>query len=136
MSKWIIVSDNHTESGVLYQIYEMHPDADVYLHLGDSEFAYDDTELSLFNRVKGNCDFYPEFENEAVAKCNDVYAFYTHGHLYQYINGVHVINPGSISQSRSSMEETYAEVLIDDQTLHGTVNFKNRHHETICHTTF
>ncbi|HCY5333900.1 TPA: YfcE family phosphodiesterase, partial [Staphylococcus aureus] len=22
MSKWIIVSDNHTESGVLYQIYE------------------------------------------------------------------------------------------------------------------
>ncbi len=36
MSKWIIVSDNHTESGVLYQIYEMHPDADVYLHLGDS----------------------------------------------------------------------------------------------------
>lgn len=83
MSKWIIVSDNHTESGVLYQIYEMHPDADVYLHLGDSEFAYDDTELSLFNRVKGNCDFYPEFENEAVAKCNGVKAFYTHGHLYQ-----------------------------------------------------
>ena len=29
-----------------------YPDADVYLHLGDSEFAYDDTELSLFNRVK------------------------------------------------------------------------------------
>ena len=24
--------------------------------------------------------------------------------------------PGSISQSRSSMEETYAEVIIDDQT--------------------
>ena len=40
------------------------------------------------------------------------------------INGVHVINPGSISQSRSSMEETYAEVIIDDQTLHGTINFK------------
>ncbi|HII1633424.1 TPA: metallophosphoesterase family protein [Staphylococcus aureus] len=138
MSKWIIVSDNHTESGVLYQIYEMHPDADVYLHLGDSEFAYDDTELSLFNRVKGNCDFYPEFENEAVAKYNDVKAFYGHTHVakYEYINGVHVINPGSISQSRSSMEETYAEVIIDDQTLHGTINFKNRHHETISHTTF
>ena len=91
MSKWIIVSDNHTESGVLYQIYEMHPDADVYLHLGDSEFAYDDTELSLFNRVKGNCDFYPEFENEAVAKCNDVYAFYTHGHLYQVNRTRHLL---------------------------------------------
>ena len=34
------------------------------------------------------------------------------------------------------MEESYAEVLIDDQTLQGTVNFKNRQHETISHTTF
>ncbi|UPS50851.1 YfcE family phosphodiesterase, partial [Staphylococcus aureus] len=24
MSKWIVVSDNHTESGILYQIYEAH----------------------------------------------------------------------------------------------------------------
>ncbi|SPZ98601.1 phosphoesterase family protein [Staphylococcus aureus] len=55
------------------------------------------------------------------------FAFYGHTHVakYEYINGVHVINPGSISQSRSSMEESYAEVLIDDQTLQGTVNFKN-----------
>ena len=36
MSKWIVVSDNHTESGILYQIYE-GTDADMYLHLGDSE---------------------------------------------------------------------------------------------------
>ncbi|MDN8991403.1 hypothetical protein Q0P26_13615, partial [Staphylococcus aureus] len=55
---------------------------------------------------------------------------------YEYINVVHFINPGSISQSRSSMEETYAEVIIYDQTLHGTINFKNRHHESISHTTF
>lgn len=55
-----------------------------------------------------------------------LFAFYGHTHVakYEYINGVHVINPGSISQSRSSMEETYAEVIIDDQTLHGTINFK------------
>ena len=91
MSKWIVVSDNHTESGILYQIYEAHPDADMYLHLGDSEFEYDDTELSLFRRVKGNCDFYPEFENEAVAKCNDVKAFYTHGHLYQVNRTRHLL---------------------------------------------
>ncbi|MBE5663216.1 metallophosphoesterase [Staphylococcus sp. SS60] len=167
MSKWIVVSDNHTESGILYQIYEKHSDADVFLHLGDSEFEYNDTELSLFHRVKGNCDFYPEFENEAVIKCNDVKVFYTHGHLYQvnrtrallaekahelgclfafyghthvakyeFINGVHVINPGSISQSRSSMEETYAEIIVDDETKHGLINFKNRQHETVSHTTF
>lgn len=54
MSKWIIVSDNHTEAGILYQIIAWHQDYDVALHLGDSEFEYHDTELSLFQRVKGN----------------------------------------------------------------------------------
>ena len=40
MSKWLIVSDNHTESGILYQLYDYHKDADICLHLGDSEFKY------------------------------------------------------------------------------------------------
>lgn len=30
MSKWIVVSDNHTESGILFQIYEANSDADVF----------------------------------------------------------------------------------------------------------
>ena len=33
MSKWIILSDNHKETGILYHIYELHKDADK-LHLG------------------------------------------------------------------------------------------------------
>lgn len=82
MTKWLIVSDNHTESGILYHLYDYHKDADVYLHLGDSEFEYNDTELSLYQRVKGNCDFYPEFPNEEIVEKNGVKAFYTHGHLY------------------------------------------------------
>lgn len=64
MTKWIIVSDNHTEQGVLFDVINHHEDADVALHLGDSEFAYDDSELSHFHRVKGNTDFSPEFPNE------------------------------------------------------------------------
>lgn len=52
MSKWIIVSDNHNEAGILYEVFEAHKDADVFLHLGDSQFQYDDTELSLYHRVK------------------------------------------------------------------------------------
>ena len=47
--------------------------------------------LAYFCRVKGNCDFYPEFENEAVAKCNDVKAFYTYGHLYQVNRTRHLL---------------------------------------------
>ena len=82
MTKWLIVSDNHTESGILYHLYEVHKDADVLLHLGDSEFEYNDTELSLYRRVKGNCDFYPEFPNEEEVEIKGIKAIYTHGHLY------------------------------------------------------
>lgn len=162
MTKWLIVSDNHTEAGILYHLYEQHKDADVLLHLGDSEFEYNDTELSLYSRVKGNCDFYPEFPNEEVTEIKGVKAFYTHGHLYQVnqtcmrlaekaqslgcqlafyghthvakyenLGDVHVINPGSISQSRSSVEETFAELLIDDDSKHATLNFRNRDNSII-----
>ena len=41
----------------------------------DSEFSYNDTELSLYQRVKGNCDFYPEFLEEAITEENGVRAF-------------------------------------------------------------
>ena len=30
MSKWIILSDNHKETGILYHIYELHKDADKF----------------------------------------------------------------------------------------------------------
>lgn len=40
-----------------------------------------------------------------------------------------MINPGSISQSRSMMEETYAELLVDSQNV--TLNFRNRNHDII-----
>ncbi|MBA8775967.1 metallophosphoesterase [Staphylococcus coagulans] len=160
MKKLIVASDNHSESGILYQIYEEHQDADAFYHLGDSEFAYQDTELSLYHRVKGNMDFYPEFPESQADNFEEANVFYTHGHLfgvnrsrvelayvaaqhqatiafyghthvarYEKINDVHVINPGSISQSRSDVEETYAEVIIDGKD--SEVRFRNRDHKII-----
>ena len=43
MAKWIIVSDNHTEKGILFDVINQYDDVDVALHLGDSEFTYDDS---------------------------------------------------------------------------------------------
>ncbi|GGI41557.1 YfcE family phosphodiesterase [Mammaliicoccus stepanovicii] len=80
--KWIIVSDNHGEQGILHEIYSKNNDADLFLHLGDSEFDYHDTELSLYNRVKGNCDFDPEFPIEEAGEVEHIKYFYTHGHRY------------------------------------------------------
>lgn len=160
MKKWILVSDNHSETEILYDIYHQHEDADAFFHLGDSEFKYHDTELSLYQRVKGNMDFYPEFPETQIATSDGDRIFFTHGHLfgvngsrltlaqqasqngarfafyghthvarYEYINGVHVINPGSISQSRSNIEETYAEIIEDNRTYQ--LNFRNRQHQVI-----
>lgn len=162
MTKWILISDNHTEQGILYDVLQHHKDVDVAIHLGDSEFSYDDTELSQFYRVKGNTDFYPEFPNEEVVQANGVRAFCTHGHLYsvnrsrmqlaeqakahecqfafyghthvakhETIGGVHVVNPGSISQSRSSIEESYVELIIDETIGQAELKLRNRKHEII-----
>ncbi|ANZ33638.1 YfcE family phosphodiesterase [Staphylococcus carnosus] len=162
MNRWLILSDNHTEPGILFEIFNHYDEVDVAIHLGDSEFQFDDTELSLYRRVKGNCDFYPEFPAEEIVEADGVRAFYTHGHMYsvnttrmqlaekakslecqlafyghthiaryEEIAGVHVINPGSISQSRSRTEETYAELLIDDNEKDITLNFRNRQHAII-----
>ncbi len=116
MSKWIILSDNHKETGILYHIYELHKDADKFLHLGDSEFSYNDTELSLYQRVKG---------------C--LFAFYGHTHVakYEQIGGIHVINPGSISQSRSQIEETFAELVYKEDENTIILNFRNRENQVI-----
>lgn len=167
MAKWIIISDNHTEKGILFDVINQYDDVDVALHLGDSEFTYDDTELSYFHRVKGNTDFYPEFPNDLTISENGINAYVTHGHLFQVnysrerlaatakskacqfafyghthvakyecIDGVHVINPGSISQSRSNIEETYAELIINDNNTAATLNFRNRDHQVIDTTNF
>ncbi len=60
-------------------------------------------------------------------------AFYGHTHVakYEKLGDVHVINPGSISQSRSNIEETFAELLIDDNNQYAKLNFRNRNNEII-----
>lgn len=167
MSKWIIVSDNHTEKGILFDVINQYQDVDVAVHLGDSEFTYNDTELTYYHRVKGNTDFYPEFPNDLTISENGINAYVTHGHLfqvnqsrdklastakskgcqfafyghthvakYELLDDVHVINPGSISQSRSNIEETYAELIISDDNTTATLNFRNRNHNIIDTQTF
>lgn len=162
MTKWIIVSDNHTEKGILFDVFNHYEEVDVALHLGDSELTYDDTELSYYHKVKGNTDFYQEFPNDLLITENGINAYVTHGHLfqvnqsrerladtakrkgcqfafyghthvakYELLDGVHVINPGSISQSRSEIEETYAELIISDDNASATLNFCNRNHQII-----
>ncbi|TDM04476.1 YfcE family phosphodiesterase [Macrococcus carouselicus] len=141
--KWIVVSDNHGMENILTDIRTLHADADLFIHLGDSEFSAENIELRDYIKVMGNCDG-PAFDKKTIVN-SDTPAFLTHGHLYsvnqgrerlaaaakeagcrlalyghthirrvETIDGVLCINPGSIAQSRSGERETYA-VLLDEE---------------------
>lgn len=152
--KVLIVSDNHNERKIIEALPKI-VHADLYLHLGDSEFSYEDDILKAFHCVRGNTDFDMQFKDE------DLYngsIFFTHGHLYnvnsnrdmlaakakalgatyalyghthvsrvEKINDVYCINPGSIQSSRSEYPESYA-ILDTDKNV---VTYYSRKHEQI-----
>ena len=60
-----------------------------------------------------------------------LFAFYGHTQKYEQIGGIHVINPGSISQSRSQIEETFAELVYKDDENTIILNFRNRENQVI-----
>lgn len=81
--KALIVSDSHSSTKELQQLketYEGH--VDVMVHCGDSELQPDHPDLQGFQVVKGNCDFYNDFEDELQIDRNGTRFFLTHGHRY------------------------------------------------------
>lgn len=153
--KVLLIGDNHGEQSIVHEVYSKNS-GDINIHLGDSEFNYDDTELGYFFRVKGNCDIDQRFPVEEYDKISDI--FLTHGHLYdvklkrdqlakraaeyeakyavyghthiavaEKVDGVYCINPGSISLPKGEWEGSYA-VLDTDEDI---VSFFNREHVVI-----
>lgn len=156
--KIVVVSDNHTMRCVLTDIVSMHPDDDLYVHLGDSEFDATNRELKEYIKIKGNCDFKTGFLNtykesgilmthghmyqvninrntlaqKAIQEaCNVVLYGHTHIKHVEQLDGVICINPGSIAQSRNNEEETYA-VLEMDKSL--KITFYNAIHNIVEET--
>lgn len=152
----LIVSDNHGEERICRAAHEEQK-CDVNIHLGDSEFPAEYEEMQMFHCVKGNVDkdesyrledyledikiFYTHGHNHKVkgdsrselAKAGEAhgakYAFYGHTHVakVERIGSVFCINPGSISNSKSNIEESYA--VLD--TVADKLWFYNRLHEVI-----
>ncbi|WP_414053506.1 YfcE family phosphodiesterase [Macrococcus equi] len=85
--KLVVVSDNHSLKHILTDIVAIHDDADVYIHLGDSEFDYRSAELREYIKIRGNCDYSKDFHEESVLQLEDVNLFLTHGHLYHVGQG-------------------------------------------------
>jgi len=79
--KIVIVSDSHSLRDELLELKELHKDADLFLHCGDSELDPSDPAILGFRVVKGNCD-YGNFPTELVVEAGDDRIFIVHGHLH------------------------------------------------------
>lgn len=135
----ILVSDTHGNLDVLEKIHQLHPHADSYLHLGDSE-RYPQ-EIAPFVSVQGNCDLsdaYPAFRyfrnrygrfylehghrmrlmsySYIVSKNAD---FFIYGHTHclrnEFFQNVHILNPGSAVYPRDGDHGTYLRLYWDEK---------------------
>lgn len=138
--KVVVVSDSHHDLKLLKRIADLHPDADLFLHAGDS--CRPESELRPYITVRGNQDYLVKTDYriveagvvkiylfhghrsflspttlEAVARNNDCQIIihgHTHVPYYQVVNGIHILCPGSLAYPRSSRGTTYAIITITE----------------------
>ena len=139
MPKIVLVSDSHGNNEISKRIVH-DVKADLYLHAGDSEAS--DKEIYPFISVRGNCDYflYPNIRvisnfitkicivhsnkltQEQLIKlgqdnnCSIVVYGHTHIHSYEQIQGIHLINPGSITKARDGFYG-YALLELEDDDI-------------------
>jgi putative phosphoesterase len=138
MSKVLIVSDSHGYTKELQVLRERHIDeVALMIHCGDSELTPEDSHISGYLIVMGNCDF-GGFPLETITEVSGRRIFVTHGHKYsvktslmnlkykaeevnadivcfghshvlgaEMAGGKLFLNPGSIRMPRERLEKTY-----------------------------
>ena len=81
----LVVSDSHGDSFTLSRIIRNHPTAEVVIFLGDGESDIHRCGIHLIDKhvikVRGNCDFYSELEENVTQVIEGKKFFITHGFL-------------------------------------------------------
>ena len=84
MVELVIVSDSHGQSDRLVAIKQRHPNAEHFIHCGDSMLPFHHEALTGYRVVRGNCDGERAFLQDEVITLSDKRTlFFTHGHYYQ-----------------------------------------------------
>ncbi|MBQ0010755.1 MAG: YfcE family phosphodiesterase [Ruminococcus sp.] len=139
--KIVIISDTHGDRERMERVLRIHPDADIYLHAGDSELASD--ALFPFIGVRGNCDWGSDLPEEITLPTPYGNLYITHGHhgvlrtraeLHRlnariFVSGhTHVhgailredgffFNPGSLAKPRDGENGTYLVLNVTEKTV-------------------
>lgn len=91
--KIIVVSDTHGSYRNFKKVMQLHRNADIVVHCGDSRDEVDRIRAEYpdirFYTVKGNCDFYKEdLVESADFTVEGVHFWATHGHYYNVKYGL------------------------------------------------
>ena len=147
MKKLVVMSDNHGQDMMMEYIRKREPDADYYIHCGDSEASRQEL-LTGYICVSGNNDWYLDLPREAKLKVEDLTVLITHGQYFGFFNRelamndlltrtqcqvllfghthtpyfqkddhFYYINPGSTTLPRGGSQPSYAIVTIDGQKV-------------------
>ncbi len=144
--KIVLVSDNHGMRECLAQVRKMHADADYFMHCGDSSlpgylmegFAtvkgnndyYGEYPLMKVLHVgehviyltHGHCDMFMRQYKMLADKarsfgCDLCFFGHTHIPLDTQIDGVRLLNPGSICFNRDGSEPSYMIVTLEGKSV-------------------
>lgn len=143
----IVVSDSHGTYDQLQKIIKNYPKAAFYFHCGDSELPkqylsnfhgvegnndiYNEypehiiMDLNDYFRVlviHGHRQGVYSGMNNLVAlakkyKCNVVFFGHTHVFRQDYVDGVHIVNPGCLIYNRDFTPSSYAYIEIENDTF-------------------
>lgn len=80
------MSDSHGDKGTVEAVSALS--ADAHFHCGDSELAFGDTIFGSMHKVRGNCDFDPEFPLEVVTTVAGKTILMVHGHNHDIRNSL------------------------------------------------
>lgn len=84
MTKLVVISDSHLRPNILKHIKKMQPDANYYIHCGDSELKK--KELEGYLVVEGNHDYSNEYEKEIILEIEGIRFLIIHGHEQGILN--------------------------------------------------
>ena len=135
--KIIVVSDTHRDYECLRKLRQLHNDANMFLHLGDSELP--SYMLDGFASVKGNCDYFEDYPENKIVKtlygniymehghrytltdnyiksknCIIFLSGHTHAHSLRKIGDCYAANPGSLIKPRDNTNGTYLIIELED----------------------
>lgn len=149
--KIVLMSDSHGKNHLIDEIMERHKDADAFLHCGDiecDEYAYPNMKIVRGNN--DYYGHFPEkmrlrigshmvlmmhshlcFSRDRLAYmskmakeegCDTVFFGHTHVATDKIVDGVRLINPGSLYYSRDGRPISYCVITVD-QDMHAEFKF-------------